>query len=111
MNVHHDEIGEELGRPLLPLHDGDEGRGDVLFGLDSDHGLELLAERRVVGLEVLEELLVHLDRQYVDRLEAALDPQRRRLLQRALVPDDGVPFFREVARRHVVHGDVHRAWL
>lgn len=105
--VHHDEIGEELRRPFFPLHDRYESGGNVLLGLDPDNGLEFFAEGPVVGFEVLQELLVDLNGQDVDRLESALYPQGWRVFERALFAHHRVPFFCQVARRHVVYGDVY----
>ena len=57
----------------------------------------------------LEELLVDLQGEDVDRLVLALDAQRRRVLGRRLLRDDRVPLFDEEARRDAVHRDAHRS--
>lgn len=108
MYVHHDEIGEELRRLLLPLHHRYQGSGDVLFRFNANDRLQFLAERRVIGLQILEKFLVHLHRQYVNRLEATFNSKRRRLFERSLVTYYGIPFLCQVARRHVVYRNTDR---
>lgn len=55
LNVRQDQADQERDGPLLLLHDVDERRGDVLLGLDGHDGLQELAQRGGIVLEVLTE--------------------------------------------------------
>lgn len=53
LNLHHDQISQVVPCHPFPLHDVDQGRGDVLFGFNTNDWLQQLTQGAVVCLYIL----------------------------------------------------------